>query len=94
MALTIPQDINLETTGKIADKVYYKVQGEKRVRTYVIPVQPGTGPQRLWWSQFRRFIKRWQAFLPAQKAEWNKYGAIFRMSGFNKYMSINLKEVA
>lgn len=94
MALTFPQDINLETTGKIADKVYYKVGKQKRVRSYVIPVQPGTGPQRQWWAQFRRLVRRWQAFNDAQKAPWNTLGNIFRMSGYNKYISEGLKEVA
>jgi hypothetical protein len=94
VALTIPQDLNIKTTGKIANKVYYQVDGEKRVRAYVIPVQPGTGPQRQWWAQFRRLINQWQALLPAQQEVWNNLGDIFHMSGFNKYMSKNLKDVA
>lgn len=94
MALTIPQDINLQTTGKIADKVYYQVDGEKRVRAYVIPVQPGTGQQRRWWSQFIRFVHVWQGLTPEQKAPWNRLGDVFHMSGFNKYMSENLQAVA
>lgn len=94
MPLTDPTEINLKTIGKIADKVYYEVQGEKRVRTYVIPVQPGTGPQRLWWAQFRRFRNIWRGFNPAQKEVWNKLGDIFHMSGYNKFMSENLKAVA
>lgn len=94
MALTIPQELNLRTTGKIADKVYYRVGEQERVRSYVIPVQPGTGPQRQWWAQFRRIINQWQALNQAQKEPWNNLGDIFKMSGFNKYMSVNLKEVA
>lgn len=94
MVLSIPQDVSLHTIGKVANKVYYEIQGEKRVRSYVIPVQPGTGQQRRWWAQFRLFVHRWQALLPAQKAQWDVQGDIFRMTGFNKFMSENLKEVA
>ena len=94
MGLTIPQDVNIETSGKIADKVYYTVDKQKRVRSYVIPIQPGTGPQRLWWAQFRRFSLRYQGFNDAQKAPWNTLGDIFRMTGYNKYISVNLKLVA
>lgn len=94
MTLQIPQEINIRTTGKIANKVYYRVGEQERIRTYVIPVQPGTGPQRMWWGQFKRFIFQWQALSDAQKEPWNDLGDIFQMSGFNKYMSENLKEVA
>ncbi|MCK5602652.1 hypothetical protein KAR91_12300 [Candidatus Pacearchaeota archaeon] len=94
MALTDPTEINLETTGKLGNTVYYQVDGEKRERAYVIPVQPGTGQQRKWWAQFIRFVKMWQALNDAQKEVWNNLGDIFHMSGFNKYMSENLKEVA
>ncbi len=94
MALTIPQEINLKTTGKIANKVYYQVDGEERIRSYVIPIQPRTGNQQRWWSQFRRFIHVWQELTDAQKEPWNDLGEIFHMTGFNKYMSVNLKLVA
>jgi hypothetical protein len=94
MAITDPTELNVETTGKLGNTVYYQVDGEKIERAYVIPVQPGTGQQRKWWAQFRRLIRRWQAFNDAQKEVWNDLGDVFHMSGFNKYMSINLKLVA
>ena len=91
--LLFPQELNLETTGKIADKVYYKTYGQPRVRSYVIPVQPETKAQKDWWKIFKSFVKDWQGLSDAQKAPWNRLGDIFQMSGFNKYMSENLKLV-
>lgn len=89
-----PTEISIEAIGKLADKVYYKVNGYKRVRAYFIPVQPGTGQQRRWWAQHRKAVKQWQALQQAQKDVWNKLGDIFHMSGFNKYVSEKLKAVA
>lgn len=92
MVLSIPQDINLKTTGKIANKVYYEVDGEKRVRAYVIPIQPKTKAQKDWWKIFKTFVKDWQGLSDTEKAPWNRLGEIFQMSGFNKYMSEKLQD--
>lgn len=87
----ITDGINLDTIGKLGDRVYYKSQGEKTSRAYFIPVQPGTPAQAAWWKIFRAGVRKWQSSSPAIIQEWNERAKRWKMSGFNLFMSKYLK---
>lgn len=87
----ITDGINLDTTGKLGDRVYYVSQGEKKSRSYFIPVQPGTPAQLAWWQVFRNGVVQWHALSPAQEKVWNVRAKRWKMSGFNYFMSKYLK---
>ena len=90
----ITDGINLDTIGKLGDRVYYVSQGEKISRAYFIPVQPGTPAQLAWWKVFRQGVQQWQALNPTQVKVWNDRAKRWKMSGFNLFMSKYLKERA
>lgn len=92
--MDISDGINLDTIGKLGNRVYYKIQGFKVSRSYFIPVQPGTPAQLAWWQVFRNGVVQWHALSPAQEKVWNNKAKRWKMSGFNHFMSKYLKERA
>lgn len=90
--MEIQTDVNLKTTGKIGDTVYYESNGEKKSRAYFIPVQPGTPAQLAWWEIFRDGVSNYKLLSPEVKAEWEEKAKALHIEGFNLFMSCWLKE--
>lgn len=90
--MPIQTDVNLKTTGKIGNTVYYESNGEKKSRPYFIPVQPGTPAQLAWWEVFRDGVSNYQLLSSEVKAEWEEKAKPLHMEGFNLFMSRWLKE--
>jgi len=80
----------LSIIGKLGNTVHYYIKGKHYSRTYVIPVQPGTGPQKQWWNKFKNGVKAWQALSQAEKDQLDARAKPFRFSGFNLFMREHL----
>jgi hypothetical protein len=80
----------LKLVGKLGNYVHYYVKGKKHVRSYVIPVQPGTSAQQTRWTLFANGVSAWQALTPIQKAGWDDQARPLKMSGFNLFMRVYL----
>lgn len=85
-----PRETSLESSGKLGNKVYYYINGEKFSRAYFIPVQPGTPAQLAWWLVFRNGVTAWQSLTAVQKETWNKKAKRHHFSGFNLFMRDHL----
>lgn len=84
--MDIANESNLDTVGKIGDRVYYNAYGKRISRAFFIPVQPGNDGQMAWWQWFKLGVHRWQMLTPAIQAQYNEDAKRHKFSGFNLYM--------
>ncbi len=77
---------SLRITGKVETRVYYYWRKKLHSRTYVIPVQPGTGAQLTWWNVFKQGVTEWHLLTEPEQQEYNVRSRRLKMSGFNLFM--------
>jgi len=83
-----------DARNKLANQVTFSIwKGRPYMRAYVIPANPRTCKQRAHRDVFDKLVKRYQSIATDAdaKAEWDKRGLEFLISGFNTFMKFGRK---
>ena len=78
--------------GKIGKIVHYNRNGIQCARSYAVPRNPDTPAQRENRKSFAEAVKLWQALSPEEKYRYNRNARKLRISGYNLFISLYLKE--
>lgn len=89
---TLTGDIISELRGRMGHRVYYMRNGRICSRSRVIPSNPRSKNQQAGRSRFALLVKRWRSLDGIQRARWNHRARGLNMSGYNLYISNNMKK--
>lgn len=78
--------------GKIGKIVHYNRNGIQCARSYAVPRNPDTPAQRENRKTFAEAVKLWQKLTPDEKYRFNRKAVKKRVSGYNLFISLYLKE--
>lgn len=87
--LIVPSPLVSSMSGKTAGLVAASWKGRQYVRRYVIPHNPQSAGQTAVRESLARCVTLWRSLSSIVKTSLNSYGADYRMSGYNTFMSKN-----
>jgi len=87
--LVTPSPLVSSMSGKTAGLVAASWKGRQYVRRHVIPANPNTAAQQAVRNSLARCVLLWRSLAAFTKAWLDSYGADYRMSGYNVFMSKN-----
>lgn len=79
-------------SGRLGDRVYYLRNNRQCVRSHVTPANPRTERQQQGRARFAGLVARWRSLGPAHKGRWNSRAKRLNMSGYNLFISVNMKK--
>ncbi len=79
-------------SGRLGGRVYYLWNDRQCVRTHVMPANPRTERQQQGRARFAGLVARWRSLGAAHKERWNRRAKRLNMSGYNLFISVNMKK--
>ncbi len=79
-------------SGKLGDLVFYTRNGTHCVRSHVVPRDPKTDRQVERRKRFAALVARWRAMEKAEKQAWNERARGSARTGFNEFLSVEMKK--
>jgi hypothetical protein len=79
-------------SGRSGDRVYYLRGNRQFVRSHVMPANPRTERQQQGRVRFAGLVARWRLLGPAHRERWNHRAKRLNMSGYNLFISMNMKK--
>lgn len=92
MAVTVLNPMFMSGKGRLGKIVLYNRKGVQCARSHVIPRNPDTPAQRQNRKSFADAVKLWQELSPEEKYRYNRTALKKRISGYNLFISMYLKE--
>lgn len=78
--------------GRLGKIVHYNRYGDQCARSHVIPRNPDTPAQRENRKTFAGAVKAWQVLSPEEKYRYNRKAMKLKMSGYNLFISMHMRE--
>ncbi|MBN2078501.1 MAG: hypothetical protein JW838_06015 [Spirochaetes bacterium] len=91
-AATLTDGMVIEMRGRVCNRIYYMRNGRICSRRHVIPSNPRSKIQQAGRSQFALLVKRWRELDGNQRVRWNRRAGGLNMSGYNLFISHNMKK--
>lgn len=82
----------VDIRSKVADMVFSKWRGQNYVRSRVVPANPNTVDQQLYRNTVKWLVEVWQKMPTILKNSWRYYASGMGISGWNAFMSANIKK--
>ena len=79
-------------SGRLGNLVYYHYRRTQYARRYVIPSNPDTAAQRDRRELFASAVELWQKLPCYKKDQWNTKACRSRISGYNLFISRQLRQ--
>jgi len=84
---------SLEASGSLKKTITYSQwKGRNYVREHTIPFNPEADKQVNVRKAFTLLVAAWQELEAPAMLEWDGFGKLFNMSGFNTYLGRGMKE--
>lgn len=78
-------------SGRMGSVVYYHYNGRQYMRRYVVPCNPHTPEQTKMRKTFADAVSAWQTLAEYKKTQWNHRALALPMSGYNLYISKQMR---
>lgn len=87
----LTENIIVGISGRMGNRVFYLRNEKQCSRAHVMPANPRTDRQQQGRTRFAVLVARWRALGPSQKECWNERARSLNMSGYNLFISVNMK---
>lgn len=85
--------IIVEASGKVGDAVFSRWKGIPYIRSRVTPSNPQTAAQTAQREALANALTMWQSIKSWSKAVWDTYATGYALSGYNRYMDVNILKI-